>query len=224
MSKLAKLIGAPILGVALFASASVVSAATVTFSGFSSSEEGLFELPGTDPITGTNLLNFNDYSMLPAFSVTANGLEVVDAFDTLSFDIWAPAGYVITKVKYKEGGTASVVGQGLAQAKGSVVFNGKSNSMGLLLLTAPTEEMDWTLGATKSYALADNVNKVSMSITNSILAAAFGGNEEADWSTVSKNLASVEVTLTAVPLPPAAWMLGSALIGLATVGRRKLGT
>lgn len=32
-----------------------------------------------------------------------------------------------------------------------------------------------------------------------------------------------EASINAVPLPPALWMLGSALVGLVTVGRRKFG-
>ncbi|MSR13425.1 MAG: hypothetical protein EXR86_02470 [Gammaproteobacteria bacterium] len=61
------------------------------------------------------------------------------------------------------------------------------------------------------------------------LPAAAGGNMYLTVAGITNGTAgglysgAISTTAALVPLPPAAWMLGSALVGLVTVGRRKLG-
>ena len=72
--------------------------------------------------------------------------------------------------------------------------------------------------------LTNSTGGSSLSLT---LPAAAGGNMYLTVAGVTNGtqggLYSGAIQAAVVPLPPAAWMLGSALVGLVAVGRRKLG-
>ncbi len=218
MKKLNVLARTTIIGAALLGITGASNAATVTFDNFTSAVPKLFVAPG-GPVTGTNLLSIS----LDEF--VANSLSPV-AFDTIAFSVTAPTGFVITKIEYKESTHAVITTAGFAASTGSLSANGDAHTLGFHMYGSATDATD-DLSTLFSYSIADATTLVNVVITNSLVAVGFPGGT----STVSKAgpgallNPTFEVTLAAapVPLPPAAWMLGSALVGLVTVGRRKLG-
>ena len=75
-----------------------------------------------------------------------------------------------------------------------------------------------------TFLVSNSTGGSSLSLT---LPAAAGGNMYLTVAGVTNGsiggLYSGAISAAVVPLPPAAWMLGSALVGLVAVGRRKLG-
>jgi hypothetical protein len=60
---------------------------------------------------------------------------------------------------------------------------------------------------------------IDISIVNSLVAATFGLG--GDIARTEKTEAILTVELTAVPLPPAVWLMGMAIASLVSVGRRE---
>lgn len=159
------------------------------------------------------------------FTVEAlsNG-DVENALDTLTFNIAAPAGYGITKVAYSEGLVGSVSGNAIGIATGSMVVSNDtigdiSGNFGTFLVTGPNQTS--TIG---QFVEDIFVSTLKISITNQVTAVSLGGT-----ATVSKGFDAfgdpkapqLQVTLAAVPLPPAIWLLGSAALGLVAIGRTR---
>ena len=63
--------------------------------------------------------------------------------------------------------------------------------------------------------LVASKSSIAVNVNNTLFSAGGGS--------IEKLSSVIDVEVTAVPLPPAVWMLGAALGGLVTVGRRKLG-
>ena len=128
--------------------------------------------------------------------------------------VTAPAGYVITSIDYTEGGNGATQ-NGIATASGSVVVDNMPTNFQLAPPIGPNDAREW--GITLDTILVDNKQSVAVSITNSLFSYAFDGSQ----AFIEKNDSTLTVGLTAVPLPAAAWLFGSALIALVGIQRRK---
>ena len=199
------------LAIALcLAFASSTNAMEVTFSDIANTDGN--DASGYDTTaTMANLLDGNvlDIGVLPYSISNANAASMVD---TLTVTVTAPAGFEITTVRYTESGLynasngfAAATIQLLANtaefgqdgaAPGSMAFFNSNGGWGPL-----NQEIVFDAG----------VSSADVSIQNTL----FVGNAD-----ISKTGASLTVELQAVPLPPAIWMLGSAIFGLIAVRRR----
>ena len=197
-----------LLCTAALAATSAAQAATVTFSNFADGNNAAlyFDIATTSQTGNTLTLGLNNF--------TANGLNV-SALDTLSFLVTAPTGFQITRISYSENGTGQTT-NGVALATGSMTADGTPKNFLTQMFTPNTGASNWSISGSIDIA---NKDSIAVSIVNSLFAVTFGGIN--DIATVSKTGATIEVEVAPVPLPPAMWMLGSALVGLATVGRRK---
>jgi len=200
-----------LLCTAALAATSAAQAATVTFSNLADGNNSalFFDLGTTSQSGNTLTLGLNNF--------TANGQSTLSlsALDTLSFLVTAPAGFHITRISYTENGTGQTT-NGVALATGSLTADGIPKNFLTQMFTPNTGASNWSISGSIDIA---NKDSIAVSIVNSLFAVTFGGIS--DIATVSKTGASIEVQVAPVPLPPAVWMLGSALVGLATVGRRK---
>lgn len=212
-----KTIGKAFLGATFLAVAPLAAqAATVTFSNLADGNNAaaFFDI-GTTVIDGDNIdIGINGF--------TANGSNqaTLSALDTFSFTVKANPGFVITKVSYTESGSGQTT-NGVALATGSITADGTPKNFLTQLFTPNTGLSNWSIGGSVDVA---NKQEIIVSIVNSLFAVTFGGLT--DIATISKTGATLTIeTIEAapIPLPPAAWLLGSALVGLVTMGRRSLG-
>lgn len=190
-----------------------VSAAEVTFGSYDDSHSAgpqdtreLFDIDAS--IASGNHLDIG------IADFNAAGDAMVVALDTLSFLVTAPDGFVITSLTYNEAGQRSIDGSGGATvATGSVVANGMTNDLGLVMGTEPSSSSGWALDT--AFDFGSGVDSVMVSITNSLFAAGGGA--------IAKTLAGVDVSLAAapVPLPVSFGLLASGVIGACTLGRRR---
>ena len=215
MNKLSKLISAPALGAVLAGAMGIASAAPVTLTNFSSSEPDRFVIPGADLLGDVN--NLVNLPLLN-FSVN-NGI----AFDTISFTLKAAPGEIIREVVLHEEGSLTLGGPGFAFGNAQISVNGVSKTAGSFSVATsagiPLFVLDnSSLGNLFNFSAADNLTSVTVSISNFIGAFAANGTDNA---TIAKSVAALGVVTSPVPLPPAVWMLGSSLVGLIAVGRRK---
>lgn len=216
-SKILTAVGA----LALTLAAQSASAALATIENVNSSDGGgtLFD-PATTMIaaTGDPLVNMVTIGLMDFEAVTDDVTSPATALDTIFMTVVAPDGYLITGINYFESGSYSVTG-GVVGADGSVVVGGVSTDLG-----SPTVVTDaiGTAAGTFMYPVSVAVpgaETLDISATNSLFAVVFG-NPGASASIV-KDTAYFEVELTAVPVPPALWMMGSALVGLVAVRRKR---
>ncbi|MGR8948790.1 MAG: VPLPA-CTERM sorting domain-containing protein [Gammaproteobacteria bacterium] len=196
--------------------ASSVLADVVTFDNFDDSHNAtvvdlreLWDIGATAP-AGDKVLTIGVSDFVA--DGTLGGVNV-QAFDTFSLTIDSEPGYAITKVTYFEEGTRNVLAGGIAIYTGSATANGQSNALGFNLFQGASNGT-WDTDAVFMYDVADNVTSVNFSVTNSLIA--FGDSQ------IGKTGASITVETSLVPLPPAAWMMGSALLGLLAVRRKSL--
>ena len=213
MNKLSKLISAPALGAVLAGAMGIANAAPVTFTNFSSSEPDRFVVPGGALSDPTNIVT------LPLLGFSAHNDS---ATDTLSFTINAAPGDIIREVILHEEGSLDLDGTGLANASGQITVNGISKTAGSFFVFSAGGHTTFTfdngsLGNLFAFSEADNLTSVLVTITNTIAAGATGPL----GGTIEKTVAKVGVVTSPIPLPPAVWMLGSSLVGLIAVGRRK---
>lgn len=206
MKTISKTLGAVALAAITFGA----NAATVTFSNLADGNgaPSFFDI-GTTTISGNQItIGINNFKADGASQVT------VSALDTFSFTVTAPTGFKITKITYTESGKGETT-NGFAAATGSITADGTPKNFLTQLFIPNTSESDWSI--TGSVNIADK-DSIAVSIVNSLFAAAF---LPTDLAYVEKTGASISVDIAPVPVPPAVWMLGSAIVGLATVGRRK---
>jgi len=206
MKTISKTLGAVALAAITFGA----NAATVTFSNLADGNgaPSFFDI-GTTTISGNQItIGINNFKADGASQVT------VSALDTFSFTVTAPTGFKITKITYTESGKGETT-NGFAAATGSITADGTPKNFLTQLFIPNTSESDWSI--TGSVNIADK-DSIAVSIVNSLFAAAF---LPTDLAYVEKTGASISVDIAPVSVPPAVWMLGSAIVGLATVGRRK---
>lgn len=170
---------------------------------------------------GVQTVNENTLNVdVSLFQVNASATtpSPVDAmFDTISFNIVAHAGYFIDRIKFSEGLTASVVGEGLAIADGSLSVNGYVKGLGKHIYGAG-DGGTVTLSTFLDQSQFGQVTSATVTITNSLVALSTGG-----VASIVKDFTSLEVeTLSQVPIPAAVWLFGSVLVGFVAFSRRRL--
>jgi hypothetical protein len=188
---------------------------------------GLFDVNSSTAYTGASGSSFNIPLSNFEASVASNAsIPGSSAYDTMSFHVKADPGKVITNISFQEGGSLNIsLGSGgfaIVMANGSIVADGApaQNPFSTVIntLNGSYSWQDPQSGpAFFAYSISDNKTDVLVTITNSLFAAATGGSS----ASISKDLASVSVTTSPVPLPPAAWLFGSALVGLVSLSRRR---
>ena len=199
-----------LLCTAAMAMASTAQAATVSFTNLADGNgAALYFDVGTTSASG-NTLNIG----LSNFTANGQSQLSLSALDTLSFLVTAPTGFHITSISYTESGTGATT-NGFALATGSLTADGIPKNFLTQMFTPNTGASSWSISGSIDIA---NKDAIAVSIVNSLFAVAF---TSLDTAFISKTGASISVEIAPVPLPPAVWMLGSALVGLATVGRRK---
>ncbi|MGD9604411.1 MAG: VPLPA-CTERM sorting domain-containing protein [Gammaproteobacteria bacterium] len=218
MNTLKSLVGVSLLGASLAA-----SAASVTLTNFSSSQPDRFAIPGGDLIGDGTVVPGGFFFDLPLVNFTASNNV---ANDTLSFTIQVGPGEVIKEVIFREAGEVNIVGGGFYTAVGEITVNGVSktagNAFGFVGVTGNTT-FDFDNGAGGQlfdFSASAGLTSANVTLTNILSAFALPGLENS--ATITKTTAQLLVVTQPIPLPPAAWMLGSALVGLVTVGRRRL--
>ncbi len=147
------------------------------------------------------------------FRADGGSIVTQSAVDTLFMTITAPAGFFITSITYEEKGTG-LTGDGFAAATGSMVVDGTPVNF-LSQIFGPNTSSSWTISPMATPVA--NKLSIDMSITNSLVAFVF----DAGPAIIEKTEASVMVGLTAIPIPPAIWMMGAAVAALVTVARRR---
>ena len=213
------------LGALLLAVASTSAlAALATVSNENSSDGGnsLFN-PDTTAISTTGDPNINrvDIGLLDFFAMTDDVLAPSNALDTIFMTVTAPTGYVITSINYFERGTYDVT-DGIVIADGSLVVGGDSTDLGNPTIIVPgvggNANGNFSFGFSSPVSIAvPGLEEVDISATNSLIAVAFGNS----LANITKTEAFFEVELAPIPLPPALWMLGSAILGLVAVRRKQ---
>jgi len=150
------------------------------------------------------------------FKATASaiGFNFDWAFDTISFTIGAPAGYVITGIKYKEAGTRNQTGWSSTIAIGGLTVDGVFEKFSTGLMSDSTTNGTWETGTTSDLS-NDPKNTVDVSIFNLIAAMAIFSD-----ATIEKTDATLDVTMAAIPIPSAALLLASGLFGVIAWRRR----
>lgn len=223
----AALAGASLLGVGANASAAGVSVSALN------DVFGIFNAQPFD--TTSNTLLFAPTLVDPNIGLTSfaassvNGVGTLGPlgikYDTVSVTFKADPGMKITNIAFGEKGTFVRLGDSAATyAGGSIVVNG---SAPVTFVPVPLETnqqgsanvTDWDVGFTTPISFQVNGDTATVVFTNILAALTAPGTQ--DIAIISKKLAAIHVDVAAVPLPPALWMLGSALVGLVTVGRRK---
>lgn len=217
-----RFLAAAIAGTALACTGTNSLAAGISFTGLSDSL-GLFGSMSFDSSTG--IMEFSN----PTFAAEATGLSAPFDVksDTLNVTFLADPGYKITSISFTEAGKYLRVGNGAGTyAGGSMTVNGGTAKSFVPVPASasgigPAVETDWHVGTGSPVGpvvFAVNSSNAIVTITN-VLAAAI--QSAGDYSKIWKSDVKIEVGYAPVPLPPALWMLGSALVGLVTVGRRK---
>jgi hypothetical protein len=204
------------VAISLFA-VQAATAAQVTVNSFTTANN-LFGLSYSeyDPSTSTTTF-YLDVSAFVAEYPSETLTPFLDRkFDTISFELLAAPNEHITKVSYAEG-LETVVSDGIAytSSTGSAVINNVTNSLGIFNQLESTTGTSFELKT--SYDIPGMENEVDVSITNDILAFAYGDNANAR---VQKQYAMMEVKSSAVPIPATLWLFGSAITGLAALRRK----
>ena len=150
----------------------------------------------------------------------ADGAATISAVDTMSMTITAPAGHFITSVAYSEAGTGETGTGGIAIATGSMVVDGMPSNFMSQLFNPNTAASAWVINP--AAVLIANKSEITMSITNSLFAFLFDAlNGPAD---IEKTSAVITVTTALIPVPPAVWLFGSAVVALGSIGARRKAT
>jgi hypothetical protein len=212
-----------VLSVGAAISLFVVQAATaaqVTIDSFSTTPVGLFGLSYSEYDSSTSTTTFYlDVSAFVAEAQSTTGTPSLDRkFDTISFELLAAPNERITKISYAEALQTSVSytdGIAYTASTGSAVVNNISNGLGDHIYMATATGTSFSMST--SYDIPGMENEVDVSITNDILAFAYGDNA---YARVQKQYAIMEVKSSAVPIPATLWLFGSAITGLAALRRK----
>ena len=218
------LAGAVMMGVATAANAVTLEGATMWFS---FDETSLDSLWGGFSVAGDKL-SFDPTEF--TLSSAANGFGLLER-QTPTITITAKDGFHLTTIGLNEKGDYLIKAFGTVplhevRAQGQFYVDGTPTELDSGLFTTPVaKSTPWDI------AVSENLNDVALTnvkLQNLLTADLFAVNNGIDsigLVFITKKIVEVWAIseATVVPLPPAAWMLGSALVGLVAVGRRKLG-
>ena len=193
-----------------------VSGVTVEYT-FDDTLLGLF---GSWSISGDKLLfdptQFKAVASNPGFVNTSQTTPLISVKAKTGFTLQNAR--LLEQGDYYRLGDAAATGVGVG---GQFIVNGSPISFPISSLTDTTSisaftTTPWTVDLTGTLG-GDNG---TLKLQNILVAGVLLQNVVAQ-SFIEKKLVDIWVTTSAVPLPPAAWMLGSALVGLVSVSRRK---
>lgn len=170
---------------------------------------------GVDPDGTVDVSGFNISALA---SPSAPG--VAEANDLLKILIEAEGGYYIDTLEYTED-VSLTVPSGVAIANGSLLveYHDTSTTSSLGSVVAPSGSKTGFLGTTP-IDLPFGTTQVVATINNSLFA--FSTESGGESTLASKSNAFFETTVAPIPLPPAVWLLGTALLGLLAVRRNGL--
>ena len=208
-------------GIFLVLFGSQVNAATVTVYGddlkFTYDDSTMY---GTAHVVGNNIFwlptDFKASATDGAAQITSETLEVLVevttvGYDLSSFGLFEEGDYQLNGV----GASASATGSFSVESNTSV------NSESVLLdagpLTTQGSLTDWEINALISPAWGGDTS-VTVTLMNDLSASTSAVGETAF---VQKKIGAVGVIANPVPVPAAAWLFGSALVGMAGLRRRK---
>jgi hypothetical protein len=149
--------------------------------------------------------------------------------------IEAARDYVITGIGWAEDGFYATQGQN-ARAGAYAFLKARDPATGeLLFRDAPNAAFtgdsadSWDL--TSDQTVGDDTSQLNLTVKNILAASATPG----DWSWIEKEFANLRVDVayrpgtnpggfpSPIPIPASIWLLGSALVSLVTIGRRRAG-
>lgn len=209
-------------GLILALPAAAIHAATVTFTNINDTDPTGGFVVGATTVVGDSYVI--DVSGFDAVADNANNYDNI--IDTIAFDILAPTGYYISSVSYSESAQATITSGdtgsfGVAIVAGTAVIDGSGHDLGFHAWTSDTQGDSLSTGV---ISVPGQKSTVAISITNQLTAVATGGamvEIRKGFDALGNAVPSVvSVQLSQVPLPSAIWLFGSALLGLAAVGRR----
>ncbi len=199
-----------LLAPALLIAAPAAQAATVSFANFDDNDGPTLGYDADATEAGAGGSNTLD---LVVSDFEASGAIGGIAFDQIAFDVMAPAGYYITGFSvFEEVSTNTEAANSVTGASLSIDVNGQSYSLGQGIFSGGSGTTTSIISNTGVIAIP-NAMKVDVSIDNNLFAANGG--------VISKGASSIEFTVAPVPLPPAVWLLGSAVLGLVSIGRAR---
>lgn len=199
------------------------AASAITLEGdtlwFSFDETTLNPLFGSFSVTG-DTLTFDPTTWV---AQTFNGISVANA-TTPQITVTAKTNFLLTGASLHEQGDYFRIGSpaGEVGVGGQFILDNSPIGISAGALTDVTTiggltPSEWNVDSAGSLSGTSGLIKLE----NILIAGALGDGANLAYAFVEKKLIEISVGTQAVPLPPAAWMLGSALVGLVTVGRRK---
>ncbi len=210
-----------LLGLALAFLATSANAMGVVVSGLS--DEGDPTTLFTGLVTQSGLNDTTIDIGLSAFGAVDASGSGASSLDTLFMTLTAPVGFLISSISYSESGLHNNTTSGLSIATGSIVLDGSPISLGTHIIGKTRDtgaaggDVIWTTGALGQPI--QNKESIDISIVNSLFA--FLGVPGAGASaSVVKDTSVLTVGLTAIPLPPAFLLMGTAIVALVAVKRR----
>ncbi len=178
---------------------------------------------------GTPTIIGDDVRFLPtvfrAESLDGSGAGLLTANFVFS-DVFTQSGADIDRLEVVEFGDYEIIQDGavsadllLTASSNRLVYDYTSDSDSFDASGASLGLQTWTLSAaidpaTQFVGAADNL---AVSLQNTLWATS---NEQGDISWIQKKLVFTATDSSQVPVPGAAWLFASALIGMASIGRR----
>ncbi len=194
-------------------------AAPVTISNINSSEPNLFTGATLNAAGNQVIIEFTDFSASAPQVVGPVAIPFVSAFDTISFRLTAAEGWFFTSLDYIEGLQGTATNGGFAFGTGSFTYNGTSVTLGTfpVFSNGGSGVSVGSLFTSPTIQLGPQFTTLDITITNSLFAGALGANATA---TIAKTSALLNIQTQFIPVPAAAWLFASAMVGLVTIGRR----
>lgn len=207
-------IGKAVAVLLLTAGFATANAASVTISNLADGNDAssLFNIAGVtqSDVGGDVVIDLG----LESFIADGTSGATQSAVDSMFMTLTAPTGFRITSISYSETGQAQTE-NGVAMASGSIIADGIPSNFATQVFAPNSTPAEWTI--TVLPIAIDNKESIDVNVTNSLFAFSLAPGEIAQ---VEKTAATLTVGLTAVPIPPAIWMMGAAITALVTVGRR----
>jgi len=180
---------------------------------------------GTLQISGDTI-----FATPTTFEATASNGEGTNIFtNTGSVIVVAKEGYSFVGVDILEGGTYNTTGNGSVDAVSSLrvldsdnIFTQETNFLNMSDLSAAgAHTWQGDLSYDMTTAMWDSTNSIELTLTNWLYATS---PDAGSTAVINKTLAGSSIGMsisTVIPIPAAAWLFGSGLIGLAGLASRK---